>query len=228
MGEELMEIKDRNKFIEENLKFIITTTENICKRKISRENDDEYSIALIAFNKAIDEYDEAKGNFYSFCQRVIRNALIDYFRKVSVSQAFSVTTAEISNTSIDLKTSMEEHNKINDALNKKEVIMSFNKALSDYKISISDLVKSSPSHRDTRQSLIELSQKMVVDQNIMDTLSSKKMLNIKYICSNFNVNRKFVEKWRRYIIALVLILSNSEFRYIKNYLNIESTGDMND
>lgn len=228
MGEWLMEVKDRNKFIEENLKFIISTTENICKRKISKENDDEYSIALVAFNKAIDVYDESKGNFYSFCKKVIRNALIDHFRKISVSQSFSIPTAEISNTPIDLKTSMEEHNKINDALYKREVIMSFNKALSEYKISMNDLVKSSPSHKDTRQSLIELSQKMVINESLMATLNNKKMLDIKYICSNFNVNRKFVEKWRRYIIALVLILSNSEFKYIKNYLNIESVGDIND
>ena len=48
--------------------------------KIITEQDDEYSIALIAFNEAIDSYDKAKGNFLAFSALVIRNRLLNYIR----------------------------------------------------------------------------------------------------------------------------------------------------
>lgn len=220
-----MEVKDRNEFIEDNLKFIIRTTEYICKRKISKENDDEYSIALIAFNKSIDSYEETKGNFHTYSKRVIRNALIDYFRKNSNSNTFNTSTGEISGTDIDLKTSMDEHIKQTDLLDKKEIILNFNTALNDYKISLADLIKNSPSHKDTRKNSLELALKISKDTNLVASLNRRKLLDVKYICDTFNVNRKFVEKWRRYIIALVLILSNDSFKYIKDYLNIEGLGD---
>ena len=216
-----MQVNDRNKFIEDNIKFITLTTEYICKRRISKQNDDEYSIALIAFNRAIDTYEETKGDFHTYAKRVIRNALIDYFRKTSNSNTFTTFTGDISSTDIDLKISLEEHNKQTDLLDKKEIITLFNKTLNEYKISMADLIKNSPSHKDTRANLIELSLKISKEPMLLSSLHRKKLLEVKYICDTFKVNRKFVEKWRRYIIAVVLILSNNDFKYIKNYLNIE-------
>lgn len=74
---------EREKFISENKSFIYKVASSICKRKLEWENDDELSIALIAFNKSIDTYNEDKGNFFSYAKMLIKNALIDYFRKQS-------------------------------------------------------------------------------------------------------------------------------------------------
>lgn len=35
-------------------------------------------------------------------------------------------------------------------------------------------------------------------------------------------NRKLIEKWRRYILMLILILSSDQYPYIKSYLNIKA------
>ncbi len=43
--------------------------------------DEELSIALMAFNEAIDGYDTSKGSFLSFAKLVINRRLIDYLRK---------------------------------------------------------------------------------------------------------------------------------------------------
>lgn len=73
-------IKVRNTFIEENKNKIYRYTCFVCKRILKWENDDELSIALIAFNNAIDSFDS--GNFNSYAKILIRNKLIDYFRKI--------------------------------------------------------------------------------------------------------------------------------------------------
>lgn len=69
----------RNNFISVNNNFILGTA---CKAAghFVTESDDEYSVALIAFNEAIDSYDEEKGNFHSFAALVIRRRIYDYIR----------------------------------------------------------------------------------------------------------------------------------------------------
>ena len=39
----------------------------------------------MAFNMACDKYDKTKGNFYGFSKIIIKNALIDFFRKNKTS-----------------------------------------------------------------------------------------------------------------------------------------------
>lgn len=62
--------------------FILRTASDISKRYISN-NDDEYSIALLAFVQAIEGYDIDKGSFFSFAELLMKRRLVDYFRTQS-------------------------------------------------------------------------------------------------------------------------------------------------
>lgn len=70
----------REIFIAEHIPFIVYTTSNILGRYLSVENDEEYSVALEAFNSAIDTYNENQSKFETYATTVIRNKLIDYHR----------------------------------------------------------------------------------------------------------------------------------------------------
>ena len=49
--------------------------------------DDEASIAMIAFNEAIDAYDDSAGaSFLSFAEIVIKRRMVDYFRRKTKRQ----------------------------------------------------------------------------------------------------------------------------------------------
>jgi RNA polymerase sigma factor len=72
-----------NKFIEEYRPFIASCVEKIVGRYVVYGQDDELSIALIAFSEAIKSFDSSKGNFLSFAQNVIKRRIIDYYRKES-------------------------------------------------------------------------------------------------------------------------------------------------
>lgn len=222
LGGVFLVFKDRDYLIEENLDFIIHTTEQTCKRKISTENDDEFSIALIAFNKACDSYDKDKGDFNAYCKKVIKNALIDYFRKNCSNPTLY---DENSFNVLDFKLSMDDYSKQKDSLSKQDIIQNFNKELSIYNISLSDLVSNSPKHKDTRNNLISLCLNLISNNEVMTYLKSRKCLNVNLICESFNVKRKLIEKWRKYLIALIIVLSSPQFKYLKDYLNLEMVGD---
>ncbi|HHU69095.1 MAG TPA: RNA polymerase sigma-I factor, partial [Thermoanaerobacterales bacterium] len=74
----------RNSFIHENREFILQFSSFVCKRQLDWTNDDELSVAIIAFNEAIDSYNISLGkDFINYAKIVIKNRLIDYFRKES-------------------------------------------------------------------------------------------------------------------------------------------------
>ncbi|MDZ5001680.1 RNA polymerase subunit sigma, partial [Clostridium perfringens] len=80
INEKVMELKNDEKkindFIEEYKPFIIAYCNKSLKRYIDTTNDDEYSIALMAFYEAIKGYNIDKGSFLSYSQRVIKLRLI--------------------------------------------------------------------------------------------------------------------------------------------------------
>ena len=71
--------RKREELIYSNEQTILRTASSVCRRYVSR-SDDEFSVALCAFSKAVDVYFEAKGDFLPFAQMLIRRDLIDHFR----------------------------------------------------------------------------------------------------------------------------------------------------
>lgn len=55
--------KLKNKLIDEYRNFILSSASKTLKRAVT-DSDDEFMTAMLGFNKAIDKYDESKGNFY--------------------------------------------------------------------------------------------------------------------------------------------------------------------
>lgn len=211
----------RNQFIESNKGFIYTATHKICKRSLAWENDDELSIALIAFNRACDSYKENKGNFYSYAKTLIRNALIDYFRKKEKVPYLIFDDTEEKTDYIDFKTSMNDFEIAKENENRIDEIKLFSEELCKYNIDFSILVKHSPSHKDTRNKLLNLAIQCINNKSILALLKEKKKLPVKHVMLLSEYNRRFIEKWRKYLLTIILILSSDEYPYIKSYLNIK-------
>lgn len=218
---EYLSQENRNIFIEENKSFIYLATYRVCKRTLDWNNDDELSISLIAFNHACETYEKTKGNFYSYTKVLIKNALIDYFRKRK-NIPLLVFDSESKNVEfIDNKTSLSEFEKKLENRNRAEEIALFSEELSLYKLDFNVLINSSPSHIDTRNLLLNLVFSCVRQKSIMVFIKERKLLPVKEIILLTSTKRKFIEKWRRYILSLILIISSDEYPYIKSYLNVK-------
>lgn len=216
--------QDRAKFIEDNKTFIYGVSYKVCKRRLDWNNDDELSIALIAFNTACDKYSEDKGNFFSYASVIIKNALIDFFRKTGNTPhlVFNSENDDIDGADyIDYKISLNQYEIDRENEKRSEEIAQFSLELARYKLSFSELVNSSPSHVDTRNSLLNVALVCSSSEDILNYIKDKGLLPVSQIALITNTKKRYIEKWRRYLLTLILILSSNDYPYIKSYLNIK-------
>lgn len=214
-------LSNRDKFIEDNKGFIYSIASQICKRKLDWKNDDELSIALIAFNSACDSYNDQKGNFLNYAKVLIKNALIDFFRKSKNNDQLIFSDEEEKIDYIDNRGALNQFHKEQENMSKAEEIALFSQELLKYKLSLEDIVNASPSHIDTRNTLLNLAFSCSKEDTIINYVKNKKNLPVKEILLLIGVNRKLVERWRKYILVLILIISTNEYQYIRSYLNIK-------
>ncbi|PFO06412.1 RNA polymerase sigma-I factor [Bacillus sp. AFS076308] len=212
-----------NQLIDSYKPFIAKTVSSVCRRYIY-ESDDEFSIGLIAFNEAIEKYSADRGSsLLSFSEIIIKRRVIDYIRKQTKNQHISIDITnpiqeeESPGTVIVNELSLDEFYKKNDEQLRKEEILHFQKMLTSFDLSFSDLVENSPKHADARKSAIQTAKILVANPELKEILLDKKRLPIKQLETRVNVSRKTIERNRKYIIAVALILS-SDYVYMKDYI----------
>jgi RNA polymerase sigma factor len=212
-----------NQLIDSYKPFIAKTVSSVCRRYIY-ESDDEFSIGLIAFNEAIEKYSPDRGNsLLSFSEVIIKRRVIDYIRKQTKNQHISIDITnplyeeESPGTQIVNELSLDDFHKKNDEQLRKEEILHFQGLLTSFGLSFSDLVENSPKHADARKSAIQTAKLLMANPELKDLLLEKKRLPIKQLETMVNVSRKTIERNRKYIIAIALILS-SDYVYMKDYI----------
>lgn len=216
------DINSRHEFIESNKGFIRRISSYICKRGLDWSNDDELSIAIMAFNEAIDNFKPDKGaEFKSYCSMLIKSRLIDYFRKNSNLYISLNSIDEEELSLIESKEAIARYSVSRAAEERCVEIRIFNKELAEYGLSMADLTVNCPKHKDTRKMLFEVAVKSGKDKNIIKSLKKNKMLPIKDVIEITGVKRKFLEQWRKYLIALLIIVSSDEYLYLKEYIDFD-------
>lgn len=212
-----------NEIIDNYKPFIAKTVSSVCKRYIY-ETDDEFSIGLIAFNEAIEKYSPEKGSsLLSFSEVLIKRRVIDYIRKQTKSQHISMdlTYSSLEEESPGMvivnELSLEDYKKKSDADLRKEEILQFQTLLASFDLNFRDLVENSPKHSDARTNAILVAKVLVENSELKNFLMEKKRLPIKELEKMVDVSRKTIERNRKYIIAIALILS-SDYLYMKDYL----------
>lgn len=212
-----------NEIIDAYKPFIAKNVSSVCKRYIY-ETDDEFSIGLIAFNEAIEKYSPEKGSsLLSFSEVIIKRRVIDYIRKqtknqhVSIDLTYSSLEEESAGMVIVNELSLDEYKKKSDDEVRKEEIIQFQALLSSFNLSFRDLVENSPKHTDARENAILVAKLLIENTELKIFLYEKKRLPIKQLEKMVNVSRKTIERNRKYIIAIALILS-SDYVYLNDYL----------
>jgi RNA polymerase sigma factor len=158
---------------------------------------------------------------------IIRNSLIDYFRKSKNTPLLVFGSEDDTFDYIDNSLSLNNYQL--EVVNKRrsEEIIQFSRELKEYKLDFTQLIDSSPKHIDTRNSLLNTATKCSNTEFIVNHIREKKQLPVKEIVILTQANRKFIEKWRRYLITLILILVSNQYPYIRSYLNIK-VGDISE
>ncbi len=191
--------------------FIASVIQKRLGRYLEYGADDELSIGLIAFNEAIHAYDRNKGKFLSFARLVITNRLIDYFRKQSKFKTISLNTDEdCDSPSIDLlnKKAVQQYAFDDETEDRKFEIIEYTKALKEWGISFTDLVKVSPRQESLRNEYIKTAKLIADNPRLLNDLERSKRLPIKELEKIIPLHRKKIERGRIYIIAMVIAIIN--------------------
>lgn len=215
----------REQLIRDYRPFYLKVASAIARKYLVLGRDDEASIAMLAFDEAIVSYNsEAGASFLSFAEIVIKRRMVDHFRRrsrrkdeIPISALETDETEDAVFQRIESKEAFNVLQAKNEAEECREEIFRLNQILSDYGIQFSDLVRISPKHKDARERALEVAHVLVSDPKMMSFLTSRRALPLKELQERVGVSRKTLERQRKYIITLAVILVG-EFHYLKEYL----------
>jgi RNA polymerase sigma factor len=225
------DLRMRNQFITDYQPYIAKVTSQFCKRYIDPARDDEFSVALAAFNEAISQYDPQAGrSFLGFAETVIRRRLIDYVRKEQRNaghvpySSFDVEDEEDNWINpVEVHQAVQEFEKQKGTEERQSEILDLSRVLQEFGIRFTDLVEASPKHADSRESLFALARILAEDADLMRHLLDKRLLPIKELLEKVSLSRKTLERNRKYIIAVALIYQGP-YPYLKSYLHTAKSG----
>lgn len=191
--------------------------------KYSETLQDEHSIAMIAFHEAIKGYSKSRGSFLNYASLLIKSRLIDYQRKekrhynqLSLDETY---TDEDDTTLLDTLPSnnpdvMEKHN----ILATKEEIIELSNQLKEFGVSLTDIADNSPKQDRTLEKCIEAINYGIENREIIEMLLKTKKLPLTSLVNGSKVDRKTLERHRKYIVAMLLIHSNG-YEIIRGHLS---------
>jgi len=212
-----------NRLVEEYKPFIASCVEKATGRYMRYGEDDELSIGLMAFVEAIKSHDSKKGNFLSFAQNVIRRRLIDYYRKEKKhSNMLSLNgyydEGEDGERDLGIGEALENYtiNEINEY--RRLELEELKKELLRWDITFSQLADASPKHGRTRKSYAERIRYLQSQPDLVKQIMSKKYLPVAEIERALGLPRKKIERARKYIIA-VLIIITGDYQYIRDFVD---------
>lgn len=211
--------KERNTLIHDYKPFIINIVSKEIGKFVNEGDCDELSIGLLAFNEAIDRFDEERSkSFLSFAERIIKSRLIDFYRKekTNIDTIPLSYLKEILETE-DIEEKLFADNSSTEALDIAEEMQDFVKSLLSFGITVDDLVDSCPKHSDSRRNAVRIASSIVHNDILMKKIMDSKNIPIAEVVRHFAVSRKIVHKNKKFILAVCLILlSNNDI--IKSYV----------
>ena len=202
---------------------ILRTASAACRRYVSR-SDDEFSVALCAFSKAVDVYDEEKGDFLPFAQMLIKRDLIDFFRsqknalrEVSVAPHVLEGGGEPEEDPSGAYLAVIKSSRETSDHSLRDEIMAANEMLKGYGFRFFDLTECSPQQDKTRKECAIAIRFMLTDSELFSALEKSRKLPIKALSATSGISRKTLDRYRKYIIMAVLIL-DGDYPQLAGYL----------
>ncbi len=218
----------RNDLLVQNKKFILKSAYYTLNRYIS-ESDEEWSVALIAYNEAIDSWEKDRGSsFQSFAQLVIKRRLLNFLRADARFKNELMTDPII----LEGNPHGEEEptafqREVQDAVSRQsqndrrqclsDEIAALEEVLEWYPIDFFDLDKVSPKAGKTRDACGLLIAKIWRNPELYQKMRESKNLPVKELLSYTKIHKKIPERHRKFIIASAEIL-HGDYPILQEYL----------
>jgi len=210
--------------IAENKRFILKSASAASGSYIERTND-IWSVALIAFMQSVREYDEEKGEFYSFSALVIKRRIIEYFRKQNKYQSeklYPGDAFEMEYSEDEARTSLpecaREQLSVNEDRALKYEIEALSEVLRGFGFDFFDLAEAVPKADKTKKACAKAVNAMLSEPALLLVMKEKNYLPIKVLQEKSKVPRKLLERHRKYIITASIIICD-DYPHLAEYLH---------
>lgn len=102
---------------------------------------------------------------------------------------------------------------------REQQIIDFNKELFEYEVLLKDLALDRPNEKE-KNIILNVAYYIAKDYDIVFSFKEKKALNIGIISRKTRISRKFLERWKHYLITYILIMESTNYKYIQDYLRV--------
>lgn len=189
--------------------------------RICTENDDEYSIAMIAFHEAILGYSRERGAFLSYAALLIRSRLSDNARKekrhqgvLSLDESGDEDERTLLEQVADDRDLFEESSNLEAT---RQEIGELAGVLQQFGVSFADIADHSPRQERTKEACLAAVRYAIENRQLLDELLRTKKLPLAELVQGTGGDRKTLERHRKYVLAMLVIQTNG-YEIIRGHL----------
>ncbi len=209
----------RERFLEQGLPFIRREVRRFT-RSFFVDQEEEFSIAMEAFDQAIDSFRPDRGvPFEAYARLLIRNRLVDESRR----RQRTPTTVSLSESPTEDGLALEEtladpgSGRVQDDLEYKEAVFQLELDLSRFGLDLAGVAGRFPKHLDSRLSCIRVARCLSEDELLHGRMMQESRLPGTELSRRCGIPLKTVERNRASIVLLALLM-RSELRLIHTYI----------
>ena len=214
---ELIIQKDSRKtdFVEKYVNFIKVSVYKATDKAIRKE-DEEFEIALQAFNEAVMAYDESKGDFYDFAEEAIYEKLTGETMEETDDEEELFEEEEQIPEDEPLEEEPIENDTMEEEIPEEEFYEDISVEIEDLGVQLkrrqiyfSDLVNFSPKSKKAKNEVFKAIEYIVDNRAALDKVLDEGIVPVNKVLDNTSVSRDCLDKHRKYIIAAVVILTGN-------------------
>ena len=206
------DVQAADQLIHTYLPFIRTETAKFLKRPPVEGQDDELSIAMIAFHEAIRRYSRIRGAFLKYAAMLIRSRLIDYSRKEQRHSGLVSLDTPMGEDDNPLGETIAEDRNPHEESETREAtraeIEELTRQMEEFGVSLSDVADNCPRQHRTLDACRTALQYARDNPALLEEFLRTKRLPAEQLTAGSGVKRKTLERHRKYMVALLLIYTN--------------------
>ncbi len=187
------------------------------------EGDDELSIAMFAFYEATQSYQSGRGTFLKLASAAIRNRIIDYRRKQTRHEGHLSLDAPEGEEERPMAEQLADHradlNARQDRADAQAEIAHFVEQLGQFGLTLTDVAENCPKQDRTMAACMRALDHARSHPALLDQLVSTGKLPLGQLVTGAGVDKKTLERHRKYIVAILLAYTNG-FEIIRGHLQM--------
>ncbi len=215
----------REQFLESSIPFIKRAVRHFT-HSFYVEQEDEFGIALEAYNQAIDHFKtEGAVPFEPYALLLIKHRLLDWIRRQKYERHNLSLNEQDHTEGLTLEDRLADPRSeiIQQDLEFTDSIAQLEIQLHGFGMSLSNLADHFPKHQDSRRLCIRLARQLSADQDLFEHLMQSHRLPCVELSHRCEIPLKTIEKHRSSIILLTLLM-RSELQIINAYISVYEKG----